>query len=122
MILVDTAVWVDHLRKADATLVGLLDGGQVLTHPFVIGELALCHLRRRETIVSSLQSLPSAVAATEAEVLHFIDRHRLHGSGVGYIDAHLLAAITLTPGSLLWTRDRILFRLADRLGLAADPG
>ena len=118
MILVDTSVWVDHLRASDDVLVGLLDAGMVLAHPFVIGELALGNLGRRETVLSALSDLPRAIVATDAEVLPFIDRHTLFGRGVGYIDIHLLAAVRLTAGAELWTRDKRLHGIAVRLGLA----
>ncbi len=119
MILVDTSVWVDHLRARDQTLAALLDAGQVLSHPFVIGELALGNLHQRDLIVDALQHLPLARVATDQEVLHFIDRHALFGLGIGYIDVHLLAAARLSMGAALWTRDRRLSRAADRMGLAA---
>ena len=120
MILVDTSVWVDHFRSGDDTLAAHLDRGQVLLHPFVIGELALGHLPRRDLILSILHDLPQAGVASDSEVLQFIDRQRLFGIGIGYIDAHLLAAIRLTPGAALWTRDRSLRAVAAHLGLAAD--
>lgn len=118
MILVDTSIWVDHLRGVDNGLTGFLDAGMVLTHPFVIGELALGNLAAREIVLSSLSDLPRAVLATDAEVLHFIDRHVLSGRGVGYVDIHLLAAARLTAGTELWTRDKRLHRIAVQLGLA----
>jgi len=121
MILVDTSVWVDHLRSSDETLVGLLNAGMVLVHPFVIGEIALGNLSRRETVLSALSDLPRAIVATDAEALHFIDRHRLFGRGVGYVDAHLLAAVRLTAGAELWTRDNRLNDVAAQLGLAITP-
>lgn len=119
MILADTSVWVDHLRQGDGTLAGLLEAGQVVTHPFVIGEIALGTLRRRQLVVESLQDIPAASVATDAEVLRFIDAHVLSGCGIGYIDAHLLAATRLTADTQLWTRDRRLLHAAERLGLAA---
>ena len=125
MILVDTSVWVDHLRAGNQTLGRLLDTGQVLAHSFVIGELALGHLRRRETLLTALADLPQAVVATDAEVLGFIDRHALFGRGVGYVDVHLLAAVRLTQGAALWTQDRRLHDIAAGLGLVAalaQPG
>jgi len=121
VILVDTSVWVDHLRARDRTLVQLLDTGQVLTHPFVIGELALGTLRRRRLILGTLAVLPQAVAASHHEVMHFIDRHRLFGIGIGYVDVHLLAATRLTSAATLWTRDKRLRDAADQLALAAYP-
>jgi predicted nucleic acid-binding protein len=90
----------------------------VLAHPFVIGELALGNLSQREPVLSALSDLPRAVVATDAEVLHFIDRHTLFGRGAGYIDVHLLAAVRLTSGAQLWTRDKRLHGLAVQLGLA----
>lgn len=118
MILVDTSVWIDHLRKGDATLALLLDTGRVLAHPFVIGELALGNLKQRTLILAMLRDLPQATVATDAEVLHFINKHLLFGLGIGYVDAHLLAATRLTSASL-WTRDKPLLAAAARLGLTA---
>jgi predicted nucleic acid-binding protein len=118
VILVDTSVWIDHLRAGDRTLTTLLETGRVLAHPFVIGELALGRLRRREVVLQSLSDLPQASVATDAEVLHFIDRHALFGRGVGYVDAHLLAAVRLTAGAELWTNDKRLHSVADQLRLA----
>ena len=121
MILVDTSVWVDHLRAGDERLAGLLDGGMVLTHPFVIGELALGILRQRATVLSALADLSRAIVATDAEVLHFIDRDKLFGRGVGCVDIHLLAAVGLIAGAELWTRDKRLHGVAVQLGLAITP-
>jgi predicted nucleic acid-binding protein len=118
VILVDTSVWVRHLRVADGTLVALLDAGQVLGHPFVTGELALGNLRRRNLVIGSLLDLPQASMATNDEVLQFIHRYSLHGIGIGYVDAHLLAAVRLSPDAALWTQDKALQAAADRLGLA----
>ena len=120
MILVDTSVWVDHLRAKDKALASLLHAGQALAHPFVVGELALGTLRQRAPILAALQGLPQATVATDWETLQFIERNYLLGAGIGYVDAHLLAAVRLTPGAILWTRDKRM-RAAGRLGLAADP-
>ena len=119
MILVDTSIWVDHLRSNDATLADLLRTGSVLAHPFVIGELALGVLQQRKVILGALRNLPSATAATDDEALRFIDDEALAGLGIGYIDAHLLAATRLTPGASFWTRDKRLAIVAGRLSLAA---
>lgn len=118
MILVDTSVWVDHLRAHSAALARLLDAGAVLVHPFVTGELALGRMRQRETVLSALSDLPHTAIAADAEVLHFIERHALFGRGIGYIDVHLLAAVRLTAGARLWTSDRRLRGVAEELGLA----
>lgn len=120
MILVDTSVWIDHLRQGDAKLQALLNASQVLIHPFVIGELALGNLQQREVILNALRNLPPASVATEDEVLRFIDQESLYGVGIGYIDAHLLAALRLSPGSTLWTRDKRLLAAATRLGLSTS--
>ena len=119
MILVDTSIWIDHLRSGDETIAALLHAGRVLAHPFVIGEIALGNLRRRETILVSMQGLPQAVVATDREVLQFIDQCGLAGLGIGFVDAHLLASARLTVGSSLWTRDKRLMSVADRLDVAA---
>ena len=121
MILVDTSVWVDHLRRDDPVLAELLEHGLVLTHPFVIGELALGNLAQRAAILGDLANLPQAKVASDDEVLHFIDRRQICGRGIGYLDAHLLAAAQLTPGAQLWTRDKRLLSAASALSLAM-PG
>lgn len=118
MILVDTSVWIDHLRRHNKALTRLLHAGMVLTHPFVIGELALGNLRQRNVVLTALADLPRANVATEAEVLHFIAHYALFGRGVGYIDVHLLAAVQLTPNAKLWTIDKRLQGVAAQLGLA----
>ena len=120
MILVDTSVWVDHLRGSDQKLAELLNSGLVLVHPFVVGELALGRLRQRYIILEALLQLPRTVVATDGEILAFISRQKLFGRGIGYVDVHLLAAVRLTTGSKLWTRDQRLFDTADGLGLAFD--
>jgi predicted nucleic acid-binding protein len=121
VILADTSVWVAHLRAGDNGLATLLDAGVVLAHPFVIGELALGNLRQREIVLKALADLPRASVATEAEVLHFIERSALSGHGIGYADAHLLAAAKLTAGAELWTYDKRLHGVAVQLGLAITP-
>jgi predicted nucleic acid-binding protein len=119
MILVDTSVWVDHLRKGDARLKALLGAGQVLVHSFVTGELALGNLRQREAILQFLQDLPQAVSAGDGEVLGFIEQNAIFGLGIGYVDAQLLASARLSA-ALLWTHDKRLLEVASRLGLAAQ--
>jgi len=119
VILVDTSVWIDHLRYGDSTLANLLNTGRVLAHPFVIGELALGNLQQRDVILNTLNDMPRAKIATDEEVLAFINQNKLYGLGIGYIDAHLLTSVRLTPGSLLWTQDKRLCTAANRLGLLA---
>lgn len=121
MILVDSSVWVDHLRNGDPILAGLLNAGRVLAHPFVIGELALGSLRQRALILGALRGLPQAIVAQDTEVADFIERNALFGLGIGYVDAHLLASAKLTPDASLRTRDRRLREAATRLGVEADP-
>jgi predicted nucleic acid-binding protein len=121
VILVDTSVWVEHLRTGHATLVALLETGAVLGHPWVTGELALGHLSQRQEIVRLLRSLPKAAVPTDDETMTFIDRHRLYGLGIGYVDTHLLAATCLTADAALWTTDRRLAAAAWGLGCAIDP-
>lgn len=119
MILIDTSVWVDYLRAGDKLLVRLLDAREVLAHPFVIGELALGNLRQRQFILQALSDLPQANVASDREVLHLTEHESLFGLGIGYVDAHLLAAVRLTAGASLWTRDKQLHSVAGRMGLAA---
>lgn len=120
MILVDTSIWVDHLRAGNPALEALLDSGEVLVHPFVTGELALSNLRQRQLVLGILRELPQASVATDLEVLLFLDRHRLFGCGIGYVDVHLLAAARLSETALLWTRDRRLRQVAASLDIAPD--
>lgn len=121
MILVDTSVWIDHLRCSDATLAGLLDGGGVFGHPWVVGEIALGNLRNRAEVLGLLADLPQATVAEHAEVLRLIEQQNLHGTGIGYVDSQLLAATRLTPGTTLWTRDKRLRMAAADLGLEYQP-
>ncbi len=117
MILVDTSVWIDHLRTGDAGLAALLNGSLVLMHPFVLGELACGNLHNRDEVLGLLRNLPRVTVATDDEVLFFIERHRLMGRGIGYVDAHLLAAVALAASARLWTRDKRLRRVAEELSL-----
>lgn len=118
MILVDTSIWIDHLRTGDPELSELLRDGQVLAHPWVTGELAVGHLSRRSEILGLLHNLPQATVATDDEVLTLIDKRHLFGLGIGYVDAHLLAATTLTTAARLWTRDKRLAVVAVQHRLA----
>ncbi len=122
MILVDTSVWIDHFRTGDRELTSLLLIGRVLAHPLVTGDLALGNLSRRSEILGLLRNLPQAKSATEVEVLTLIDTRQLWGLGIGYVDAHLLAATMLTADARLWTRDRRLAAVAAQHGLAVDNG
>lgn len=121
MILVDTSIWIDHLRAGQSTLITLLDHAMVVAHPWVIGELALGHLAQRGEVIGLLRSLPQATVATTDEVLTLVERHQLSGLGIGYVDAQLLAAARLSPDVSLWTRDKRLRAAAERLGCAVDP-
>jgi predicted nucleic acid-binding protein len=112
--LVDTSVWVDHLRRANGRLAGLLDEGNVLSHPFVIGELACGNLGHRDEILALLAALPEAPVAHHAEVLDLVSSRKLYGQGLGWIDMHLMAS-ALLAGSSLWTLDRKLDAAARRL-------
>ncbi len=117
MILVDTSVWINHFRVGDPKLAALLQDGYVLTHPWVIGELALGQLSQRTEILGLLHNLAQANVATDAEVLKLIESRHLLGLGIGYVDAQLLAATMLTAGAGLWTRDKRLAAVAAEFGL-----
>lgn len=121
MILVDPSVWIDHLRAGEPRLAALLEGGQVLMHPFVLGELACGNLRRRAEVLGYLAALPRSPVATDDEALRFLEAHRLMGKAIGWIDVHLLAAVALAPGTRLWTRDRRLDTVARTLGVGFAP-
>ncbi|MGH8564509.1 MAG: type II toxin-antitoxin system VapC family toxin [Gammaproteobacteria bacterium] len=118
MILVDTSVWVDHLREGVPGLAAALEQGSVLMHPFVLGELACGNLKNRREVLRLLGDLPGAPVATDPEVLDFIERRALMGRGMGYIDAHLLASVALVGTARLWTRDKRLAAVTAELKLA----
>lgn len=120
MILADTSVWIDHLRKGDRALAAALDSCRVLMHTFVLGELACGNLANRTEVLRQLGELPAAPIATDEEVLTFIERRELMGRGIGYVDAHLLASAALSAGARLWTRDRRLAAVAAGLNLGTD--
>ena len=119
MILVDTSVWVDHFRTGVPLLAQLLNQNRVSTHPFVLGELAMGSLPQRLSLLADLRALPHAISAETAEVMNYIERKRLFGLGLGLIDAHLLVSAQLTPETSIWTRDRRLADVAEKLSLAA---
>jgi predicted nucleic acid-binding protein len=121
VILVDTSVWIDHLHRADSSLVALLERNDVLVHPMVIGELALGTISDRERFLGLLSALPGATEATHEEVLEFVAERRLHGKGLSLVDSYLLASTVLTASTRLWTRDRRLVTAAAALGLAWMP-
>lgn len=118
MILVDSSVWIAHFRAADRWLQRLIREDRVLGHAFVVGELACGRIANRAATLQVLAELPQALIAEPAEVLAFLDRHGLAGSGIGYVDAHLLASVALSPPARLWSADRRLAAVAHRLGLA----
>ena len=118
MILVDTSVWISHLRAGEPSLAAALEGARVLMHPFVLGELACGNLENRGEVLKLLGDLPAAPTATDPEALNFIERRALMGRGIGYIDVHLLASVALSSDARLWTRDRRLAAAATELQLA----
>ena len=120
MILVDTSIWADHFAKTIAGLSELIAGDEVLQHPFVTGELALGNPTDRSAMIATLQSLPQAEVQEPCELLTFAGRHDLGGTGIGYVDAHLLASAH-AHGARLWSKDKRLARQAERLALAYEP-
>ena len=117
MILIDTSVWIDHLGHPNEALSSRLVGEMVLIHPFVIGEIALGSLRNRQAIVDDFRRLPMPIVAEHDEVVDFIVTRELGGTGIGYVDAHLLASATSTADTALWTYDKRLAQCAEQLGL-----
>jgi len=117
LILVDTSIWVDHFSQRDDDLEALIAWGQVLGHPFVTGELAVGNLSNWDDTVTMLRALPQAKMASEAEFLTLLANQKLAGSGLGFVDVHLLAACRLTPEARLWTKDRRLLAAVERIGL-----
>ncbi len=120
-VLVDTSVWIDHLRAKDDFLVVLLNNHQVLMHSMIRGELACGNLRHRLQILMLLKNLPHVSEATHEEALICLEYKQLMGRGIGFVDVHLLAALLLTPGTVLWTRDSRLATVAQSLNIAWQP-
>ncbi len=121
MILVDTSVWINHLQTGDQALAALLEQDVVLAHPWVVGELALGNITNRTEILRLLTDLPRAEVVGDGELLDWIERGRLYGAGVGYVDAQLLASTKVRPETSLWTADRRLAGVADGLGIGFAP-
>ncbi len=117
MILVDTPIWIDHLRKYYTPFAQLLELGKVAIHPFVIGELACGQLKKRKDILTLLKALPSATQVENDEVLYFIEKHKLSGKGLGFVDMHLLTS-SLVDSHFLWTRDKRLQASAEELAIS----
>lgn len=121
MILADTCIWAEYIDRGDAALSGLLDSGTILTHPYVVAEILLGNLADRTLWKGQLARLPEFLPVRHGDVMLLIDSAALGGSGVGYVDAHLLAAVLARPGATIWTRDKQLKRAAERLRIAFDP-
>jgi predicted nucleic acid-binding protein len=121
VILVDTSVWIDHFRSMNTLLVSALEVGDVLTHPFIIGELACGNLRNRQELLTRMNRLPAAQRATDDEALFFIRRYSLMGRGIGLVDVHILAGALLTHDTELWTSDKRLAEVADELDIKFHP-
>ena len=115
MILADTSIWVDHLRRGDARLLTELDRRNILMHAFVAGELALGSLGQRKKTLAAIDDLPSAVMAHPDEVRRLIEQKALYSRGIGYSDVHLIASVLLTPDAALWTRDKRLRTIAEAM-------
>jgi len=120
VVLVDTSVWVNHLRQGEPYLARLLIDAEVACHPFIIGELACGNMANRNEILNLLRSLPSAPAVNLDEYLYFVEQNQLHGSGIGFVDIHLLAAAKLAAVPM-WTHDKKLYQAAAGLNLSYSP-
>lgn len=117
MILADTSIWVDYLHKGDATMQSLMEDKLIYIHPMIIGEIALGNMRARDRVLADLDLMKKASVAEDTDVLQLIAKERLHGTGIGYIDAHLIASARLSSVKL-WTRDKALHKVAEKLGIA----
>jgi predicted nucleic acid-binding protein len=117
LILVDTSVWVDHLRRRNAALAIRLEAGDVVCHPFVVGELSLGSLKRRDEILGLLFELRMAPVVPHDDVLELVERARLAGEGIGWVDVHLIASARLDRFRL-WTLDRRLAAVARALDVS----
>ena len=120
-VLADTSVWVDHLSGGEAEMVRLLEAERLLVHPFVVGEIACGNLRNRTGVLGGLDELPEIAVASRHEVREAIERRRLSGRGIGYVDCHLLVSVLIAPPATLWTRDKRLQAAAVELEVAYAP-
>lgn len=118
-IIADSSIWIDHINKGDPELAAQLKRRRIALHPMIIGEVALGSIANRDLILDELQTLPQARSASHSEVMAMIEGLKLFNCGIGYVDAHLLAAARLTPQTQLWTRDKRLHAIAERLSIAA---
>ena len=121
MILPDTNIWIDHLRTPDSSFTALLIDKQVQLHPFVLGEIALGLQGSARRFIELFAEVRQTVVVSSDEILSFVDLRKVHGTGIGYVDVHLLASTLLTSGGKLWTRDKRLLKQAERLGVAYQP-
>ena len=119
MILADTSVWIDHFRVGDKQLRMCLDRGEIVTHPYVIAELALGSFRERSKILELLDQLPQVATAQKSELRHMIETRRLYALSIGLIDVHLIASVFISPATVLWTRDKPLRKVAEAFGIHA---
>lgn len=117
MILADTSIWIDYFRSGNEEMRKLLGNGQIMIHPFLVGELALGSLRERTTTLAFLDRLPRVRVAQFEEVRQMIESRSLYSQGIGLTDAHLIASVFLTPSTRLWTKDKALRRVAEALGV-----
>jgi predicted nucleic acid-binding protein len=120
MILVDTSIWIDYLRQGEPLLTEQISNGQVLMHGMVLGELAIGTFKNRQLLLKRWRALPFIQSASDAGVLEFLEAHQLMGTGIGWIDLHLLAAVSLTKENQLWTRDKRLDIIAQTLNISAQ--
>ena len=120
MILVDTSIWIDHLRKPDSSLQKLLESCEVATHPYVVMELALGSIAKREEVISNLSLLPQSQVAEPAELFALIEKRSLYRKGIGVIDLHLIASALIDSSISIWTRDKRLGEIASSLGIRSD--
>jgi predicted nucleic acid-binding protein len=120
-IIADSSIWIDHINQGDAELATQLKRRRIFLHPMIVGEVALGSIANRRKVIEELQNLPQARAAAHAEVMAMIEWLKLFNSGLGYVDAHLLAATQQLPNGLLWTRDKRLYTQAERLEVAYKP-
>jgi predicted nucleic acid-binding protein len=123
LVLLDSSIWIDHLREPDTLLSALLQRAELLMHPLVLGEIAMGNMKGRASRMEFLSSLPPADIAENADVVELVHQQHLYGTGLGFVDAHLLASARLMPQTFLWTRDKRLLAAARRLSVAfEEPG
>lgn len=120
MILVDSSIWVDHLRAEDLHLTQLIARDELQHHAFVTGEVGMGSFsspKARSQAIAFFRGLEPAVIVGEVAFHEYVMAQQLYGTGAGFVDCHLLASVAETVNLRLWTADKRLANQAKRIGV-----